>query len=73
MSEVQERIDRLVQERQALWAQGRPAGSLSDELEKAYDERRREMAAQQHGAAAEIIRRARVERELEKLAGVADE
>lgn len=73
MSEVQDRIDRLVKARQDRWLAGKPAGSLSEEIEKAYDERRREQAAQEHGTAEAIIRRARVEREIEKLMGSDDE
>ena len=69
MSETHdERIERLVDERQAAWRAGRPTGSIAEELEKAYDERRRAQAQAVHGPRELIERRARVERELEKLA-----
>ena len=69
MSEVEREIDELVARRSDLWRRGLPAGDVSLRLEAAYDKLRRERAARSHGSQDEILSRARVERELEKLGG----
>lgn len=63
----------LAARRQRNWgAHPKTDPSLSDELtrklEEAYAIRRREVAQSQHGSTADIVKRARVEREIERLA-----
>ena len=64
---TQELIDDLTELRSERWRLGLPAGELSQQLDDAYDRLRRERAAAINGSAVEIAKRARVERELEKL------
>lgn len=67
MSEIRDHIESLVAKRQACWREGTPATSVEEELAKAYDKLRRSQAAGLHGSPDEILRQARVERQLEKL------
>lgn len=69
-SDVQEDIERKVVERQQLVSKGCGPGQLAklqDDLDKLYAELRTERAREVNGDRADIARRARVERELEKL------
>ena len=59
--------------RQANWSSYPRTSSqltvdLTDELELLYARRRKERAQRRHGPTAAIVRRARVEREIERLA-----
>lgn len=72
MSEIRDHIESLVAKRQECWREGTPATSVEEELAKAYDELRRSKAAGLHGSPDEILRQARVERQLEMLMGSDD-
>ena len=69
MSEIRDHIETLVAKRQECWRAGTPATSVEEELTKAYDSLRRSQAAGLHGTPDEILRQARVERQLEMLMG----
>jgi hypothetical protein len=60
-------IEDLTKQRQRAWSLGIGAADLTTQLERLYDRLRRERAAQVNGTTAEITRRARIERELERL------
>lgn len=64
---AQELVDALTDARAAAWKRGRGAASLETELELAWQNLRKAKAEAENGGTEEIIRRARVERELEKL------
>ena len=70
---VEEQIEQLSVERQQLWREGDPTGrakEIAKRLTDLYEEKRIE-ATRQRGVAptAEIVKRARIEAELERLAG----
>lgn len=66
-TDVVELIDQLTEERRAAWRRGEPARELSSRIEVAWADLRRIRAEQEHGPSLDIVQRARVERELEKL------
>lgn len=64
---IEQLIDQLTEERRLAWRRGEPARALTALIDEAWADLRRSRAESQHGITADIIQRARVERELEKL------
>jgi len=60
-------IQRLSAERQRLWKEGGDVSRVTKSLTEAYAARRTERARDQHGDPGTIIKRARIESELERL------
>lgn len=70
MSDVhsaQETLDRLLDERRRAWRLGIGTGGMEGAVDEAWANLRAAKAEATNGNTAEIIRRARVEREIEKL------
>lgn len=65
---LKQRIEQLTEQRQLCWRRGLPVNGIAAELEECWAELRRIQAEERYGTAAEIVARARVERELEKIA-----
>jgi hypothetical protein len=65
--ELEARIEALTEERRYRWRRGMGVKAISAELERTWAELRRLRAEEINGPTADIINRARVERELEKL------
>lgn len=66
---VDEEIEFLTELRRRIWAgeaEGRPE-DITEKLAELFDQRRRARAEQLHGNPSEIIRRARIEAELERM------
>lgn len=70
---IRARIEDLVKSRQAAWRAGQPAGGISAQIDAAYAELRGTVARASHGSPDEIIKRARTERELERLMSGGDD
>jgi hypothetical protein len=70
MSRTLDRIQKAAQKRQASWLNGCDPfeiAQLTKKLEELYEQHRLERARDRHGDRFQIVKRARVERELEKL------
>lgn len=69
VEELEATIEALTDERSFRRRTKRPVNGIQEELDSTWDELRRARAARVYGTSEEIARRARVEREIEKLMG----
>jgi hypothetical protein len=69
VEELELHIETLNEERSVRRRTRKPVNGIQEELDATWDQLRRARAAAVYGTSEEIARRARVEREIEKLMG----